>query len=58
MVVLAEAGADTEKADGNGFTPLIAAAYQGFSAAVEILPQRRADWRKTASSFMPRLRNC
>ena len=54
MEVLGEAGADLDKADGDGMTPLMAAAAAaelpgGFhcTAAVEWLLGRGADWRLT-----------
>ena len=43
---LRQAGADLEKADNVGITPLIGADMNGATAAVEWLLARGADWRK------------
>jgi ankyrin repeat protein len=48
MEILGEAEADLDKADKYGTTPLMAAAVNGRTAAVEWLLGRGADWRLTA----------
>ena len=52
MQALVDAGADIERSDANGFTPLIAGAYTGSVAAVQFLLQRGANARHTASGGM------
>ena len=46
MKVLVTAGADLEKPDGDGYTPLMGAAGSGANAAVEWLLGQGADWRR------------
>ena len=53
MEVLTEAGADLDKASGHGNAPLIQAAANGHTAAVEWLLGRGADWRLAGNDDHP-----